>query len=66
MLTTQLDSQRYYFEQNMESQAKEFHRELEKLQLKLAENSDKKQALEYNLAETTKSRNALDKKVWIV
>lgn len=65
MLTTQLDSQRYFYEQNMECQSKEFRKEIEKLQLKLADLSDKKQDAEFKFSETSKERVTLEKKVYI-
>ncbi|CAL8120081.1 unnamed protein product [Orchesella dallaii] len=66
MLTTQLDSQRHYFEERLEEQAKDFHKELEKVQLKLAETADKKQVVECKLAETTKQRDTFEKKLTTV
>lgn len=63
MMTTQLESQRFYFEQSLQAQAKDFQKEIEKLQLKLAETSEKKQELEYKLSDSAKERGALERKV---
>jgi len=63
LLTTQLEAQRHFFEGRLEEQAKDFQKELEKLQLKLAETADRKQTAEDRLLETVKERTNLEKKV---
>lgn len=61
MLTTQLESQRYFFEERLENQDKEFRKEIARLEQKLSESNEKKYKDELEVM--VKERNGLEKKV---
>ncbi|ODN04212.1 BRCA1-associated protein [Orchesella cincta] len=62
MLTTQMENQRHFFEERLEEQSKGLQKEMEKLQLKMAETAEKKQLAECRLMETVKERATLERK----
>lgn len=63
MLTTQLESQRYYFEEKLASQVREMNRDVEKLQIRLEENDKYKTETDIRLKGLTKEKVNLEKKV---
>jgi len=63
MLTTQLESQRYYFEEKLAAQSKEMQRELEKLHIRLEENEKHKEDTDTKMASLLKEKAALERKI---
>lgn len=63
MLTTQLESQRYYFEEKLASQSREMQREIEKLHIKLEEHDEYKNENDSKVSNLLKERASLEKKV---
>jgi len=63
MLTTQLDSQRFYFEEKLAAQNRDTQRELEKLNIRLEENDQYKKDTERRLSDLSKERGQLEKKI---
>lgn len=65
MLTTQLESQRYFFEEKLATQVREMHREMEKLKIRLEENDKYKEETDTKIVDLQKERATLEKKVQI-
>jgi BRCA1-associated protein len=63
LLTTQLESQRYYFEEKLASQSRDMERELEKLHIRLEENDKYKEVTDTKLGNLTREKKDLEKKV---
>jgi len=63
MLTTQLESQRYYFEERLNMQQKDLQREIEKLHIRLEEAETFKEGVESKVSSLAKEKGTLEKKV---
>lgn len=63
MLTTQLESQRYYFEERLAAQHRDMQREMEKMHIRIEESDKYKEDMDSKFSSLSKERSHLEKKV---